>query len=213
MAISRQHRFIFIKINKTGGSSIQRSLETVVHDMDEKGHRILTDYDVPLDEFFKFSFVRNPWDKMVSFYAYHKKRGFDLLPRRRGDAPQGNISGSPGTGQAERSFREFLLEDLQTIRFRNSQGASSRQLRTSNQLDWLVDHQGRVAMDFIGRFESLQQDFDTVRRRLGFPSLQLRQVNASKHGHYTTYYDDETCRAVEQAFQKDISYFGYRFGD
>jgi hypothetical protein len=102
---------------------------------------------------------------------------------------------------------------MHAINYSNQNGVSSQALRTSNQIDWLTNAEGRIAMDFVGRFERLQLDFDIACQRLGFPTMQLLVVNRSHHKHYTTYYDGDTYQAVKQAFEKDIGYFGYRFGD
>lgn len=213
MAISLHHRFIYVKINKTGGTAIQRRLAALAPDLAEKGHLVLSDHRVELDGFYKFSFVRNPWDKMVSFYAYHRKRGFDLLPQEQSKGAGRWLPALWRAKRTEPSFRDFMLVHLPWLQFRNTCGGSSTGLRTGNQLDWLTDGEGRVAMDFIGRFETLQRDFDTVCTRMGFPVQRLSVVNPSAHGRYTTYYDEETKYAVAQAFAKDIEYFGYRFGD
>ena len=212
MAISRSKQFIFIKLNKTGGTSVQQQLATVLPDLERDGHRLLSDYDVDLDHYFKFAFVRNPWDKMVSFYSYHAGRGFDLLPPKRSGL---FASLSRFVGARERpSFRAFILEDMQRIQFTKQKGKSSRLMRTSNQLDWLSDAEGQIRMDFIGRFESLQDDFAHVCSELGLPPMQLSHINRSQRARdYRRYYDDDTYRAVTNAFKKDIDYFGYHFGE
>ncbi|ELS03908.1 Sulfotransferase family [Xenococcus sp. PCC 7305] len=194
MPISYRNKFIFIKINKTAGTSIQSCINESVEDLQETGHRILRDYKVNYQDFFKFTFVRNPWDKMVSFYHFHRYRRFDLLPSNK-----------------KPSFKEFITTEMHNLEFTKHQGKSSRSFRMSNQLDWISDHNGKIAIDFIGRYETLQSDFELVCDALQIPRKILPHKVKSRHKSYREYYDAQTQEIVCQRFRKDIEYFKYEF--
>jgi hypothetical protein len=66
-------------------------------------------------------------------------------------------------------------------------------------------------MDYIIRFEYLQEDFNFVCGKIGLPRLNLPHRNKRKHKHYSEYYDDEMVRAVQNLYAQDIYHFGYKF--
>ena len=200
--IVHKHKCIFIHINKCAGVAISRFLGMRASHVDAKGYK--RRYPQFFSKYFKFTFVRNPWDKMVSFYHYHIRRGWDL----NWDWNQAN---APCFSDFLRITSQYDIAKQRRI-FKNT-GRSTSHMRMSNQLDWLVDKNGSLLIDFIGRFENLQEDFSIVCDKIGIPHQELTQRNKSKHKHYTEYYDDETRQIVAERYAKDIAILGYRFGD
>ncbi len=191
--ISHSYRCIFVKVPKTAGTSIGRALgcEHV-----GKPHRDIIQIRDALaadparadcfDTYFKFGFVRNPWDRVVSLFC-RKERGRELAP----------------AGWDE--FVEWI---------ENASDTCIHPSTHRNQLDWFLDERGRIAVDFIGRFENLDADFATICDRLGLPAPTLphEKRNPAGRKHYTEYYTPAQRDLIAEKFRVDIEHFGYKFG-
>ncbi len=192
--ISDAHKFIFVHLNKTGGTSIEKMFEP---DADQKDVRYKhadvayyrKKFPKQFRDYFKFAFVRNPWDWLVSRYHWSRDRQklFDY------------------------SFDEMLRRLEQRIPLAaDAPWLEKEALRPQfDRLAW----RGAIAVDFVGRFEHLQRDFDVVSERLRIAPRELPHVFATQHTRYVDYYDDTTRALVAQHYAPDIEAFGYRFGD
>lgn len=140
-----------------------------------------------IDGYFKFSFVRNPFDRAISIYKY-------VLQQESAKCRE-NFTLS-------KTFKDFVKTNLASNPNNNKEDI------------WFSDQYTQVqGCDFIGRFESLQADFDLICNKLGIKRKPLPQKNTTKHKHYTEYYDDETLEIVSKKYSADIKRFGYKFGD
>jgi len=198
--ISHTHKFIFVHINKTGGTSIEVLLKKYSNKF--KKHQSIIDLnkEASSNDYFKFTFVRNSWDRFLSLYKYRIKTNQTKL------------------GSNPIPFKEWAKHIYdKNPKYYNTRhdpigNNKLRLLMLSDQLDWITDAKGSVNMDFIGRFENFQEDFNIVCDKIGIPHSQLPHVNKTEHKHYTEYYDEETRQIVAEKFAKDIEYFGYEFG-
>ncbi len=181
--------FIFIHINKTGGTSIGKAIGLPV-----KSHLTAREIISKLgpqrwEEAYKFTFVRNPWDKVVSHYEYRRKKNKTQIATRR------------------INFSDWVKmtygEDKNPYFYNNAKSFQS-------QVEWLKDKNGNIRLDFIGKFESISEDFDHIKLALGV-NAYLPHLNASRRSDYRSYYDDTTRAIIQHWFQDDIDIFGYRF--
>jgi chondroitin 4-sulfotransferase 11 len=187
--VLHDYKLIFIHIPKNAGVSIYEVFEVPQND---QGHKKIDEYDIEnVDEYFKFCFVRNPWDRFVSTYSYFKKGGRG----RPGDIKDSEVVNS------YENFNDFV-NNIQELK------ESFNDRHFYNQSYWLDD-----SLDFIGRFESLQEDFNTVCDMIDIPHTQLPHKNKSKHKHYTEYYDEESKQIVADIYANDIECFDYKFGE
>jgi hypothetical protein len=184
------HKFIFVHIPKTAGRSIEKYLLNFDSIRERQPHHSITEYIKRVRNFnsmFKFSFVRNPFERLLSEYFYIRKM--------KGCKCKSSFDSEYNT------FKKFVISNaMEKCSFENH---SSLQIEMANP----------KYMNFIGRFENLQEDFNTVCDKIGIPHQELQHKNKTKHKHYTEYYDDETRSIVAEKYAKDIEYFGYEFGE
>lgn len=216
MFLSYKHKFLFVHIAKTGGTSIRAALMPL---------RLKDPYYVPLavcsrlsslfnhrlgckfprhskviaayemlpreffNELFKFAFVRNPWDLQVSSF-HHIKRERPHLMNGIDD------------------FETFLRWKLDPKRSYQYHIDTSIELQS----DYLIDLHGKTLVDFIGRYERLEEDFQEVCSRVGLTNIELPHKRKAKdRKSYREYYNPFTQQLVAEHFKQDIEMFGYEF--
>jgi hypothetical protein len=226
--ICRDHNCLYVHIPKTGGQSIEQFFMDLLNldwDKDREAlllqgnedpacgteklaHLSASEYvdcshlsEKEFSGLFRFSFVRNPWSRILSEYRYR-----NYLHHL--------------------SFRDFVLNKLP------KPGWDDKYRHVMPQYDMLHNQQGDLLVDFVGRFETLQTDFDQVCEQLGIPNSLLPHRNRSdkksrglkrkirnylymngenRYQGMADFYDDETRAAVARYYAKDIETFGYRF--
>jgi len=215
--INHEHKFIYTKIRKTGSETIQSVLLNLCKESTEhSGHyHLLDDINDKTKDYFKFTFVRNPWDRLVSSYFFTRSRGDDDGINR--DAYRGSdfneFVRAEGPPYTKDEYRKFFLPTDWCSHSPNLQRILNELHPFENQIDWISDRNGKVLTDFIGKLENLQEDFNIVCDKIGIPKQELPHENKGKHKHYTEYYDDETKQIVAEKYAKDIECFGYKYGE
>ncbi len=187
-------RCIFVHIPKNAGVSVCQALFGCL----AGGHLTARTYRVIFgperyDSYYKFTFVRNPWDRLVSSYTFLKHGGYN----------DQDASWSREHLSAHRDFRSFVRNSLTPEMIYAKQ-------HFIPQWEYVVDRRGKNAMDFLGRFEALEADVNHVAQRLGV-NMNLPRTNTSPRGDYRTYYDDPCAEIVARLYARDIEMFGYKF--
>ena len=211
MLISDQPPFLFIHVDKAAGTSIQAALRPYAKARTRSRLRkrlvmlggmnrlLKTDHLLEFPEhvtaevvqkclppetyarLFKFAFVRNPWDRMVSKYAHLLRK--EQHPRHE-------------RVKAMRDFTEFLEWELDRAE--------------ALQSAYVCDATGKFIVDFVGYFEKLPEHFTRVCEHLNIqPKLENR--NTSEHKDYRTYFTPATRDLVARHFRRDIELFDYEF--
>ena len=165
------------------------------------------------NEYFKFTVVRNPWDLLVS-YLYFK---FGPLYWRdvwwRGRRPFEFLLNLPRAFRLHRLRSEFRRgrrkESVEAI-------LRERLFGPVEQIPQFYFSRGELYADRVIRFENLQQDYDEVCKRLGFPPRFLPRINTRQRPgstDYRDYYTEYSREHVADLCRALTSEFGYRFDD
>lgn len=185
-----ERKCVFIHVPKTAGSSVSNALGII-------GLSHLSINWFP-ESYFSFCFVRNPWDRVVSAFSYLSQGGSNLL-----DKFNSMIYLSKYQGQFERFVKGELGEN---------DSAVFHQMHFRPQYKYVCDKDGKIAVDFVGKYENLEEDFGKIHEELGFSVKNgLPRLNQSEHGHYKDYYTERTKEIVGNAYKKDIELFDYGF--
>lgn len=208
MLISDSHEFIFVRVRKTASSSMSSQLQPYVlprpgstwsrfksraHiEQDYHKYRFRAHAEIgtaqrlfppeQFDRYFKFAIVRNPWDRLVSEYKYIQKT--QSHGRHRKVKKLG-------------SFERFV--DMQIPR------------RDAYQLNQLCGRDGEYLMDFVGKLESLDEDWKNICERIGIPYVELPRKNVSVHRPYSDYYTPALRDRVAKHWSREIERFAYTF--
>jgi chondroitin 4-sulfotransferase 11 len=222
MMINHKDKFIFVKLSKSASSTITNIFKDFYLDcyFEKTGHHHILDLlNKDNQSYFKFTTVRNPYDRLVSRYFYAKSMPWIHNEGERISKYQ----------FANLSFKEFVLGGADRTPMKtdwlnvdidenvNSRPHLKKLLDRvgffDNQIEWIQSGDGKVLVDSVIKVENIQEDFNGVCDKIGIPHQKLSRTNKSKHKHYTEYYDDETKQIVAKKYAKDIEYFNYEFGE
>lgn len=239
MIVSHSRKFVFVHIHKTAGESISTALVPYLSGRDlllgttlrgefanawySRRHRLQKHSGVrrarafvgeeAWGEYFKFSFVRDPFDRLRSLYFYFEK----MLARRRETHPRNALLWLPGT-----DFRdplkwpgmEAFLETDDFSGFLRHPAFSPAIMGARPQSVLLTDENGTLDVDFVGKFETLAADFADLAARLGLEGASLGHRNASRNRTTTSARTPDPAEAADRAlvaelYARDYALFGY----
>ena len=224
MIIAHHQKFIFIPIQKTGSTSIRKVLNekyncingstdncSLIYNHtsacrlklyfeEQKQYRFSNQDHWNWKEYFKFTFVRNPYARLVSQYNYFCK-----------------IGSNPQTNKLGYTYMDDyynLCIEINKKSFKNF--VQNNQNNFDVPYSWFCLDE----FDFIGKNENMQTDFDKVIEFVNkncaksfTKKISIPHYNKSTKKHYSSYYDDETKKIAEEIYGEDIERFNYKFGE
>jgi hypothetical protein len=197
MVVDDTYKHIFVAIARTGSTTIKDYFKTDLDALPPLYHAPIKDiltWHPEKQSYFKWAYVRNPWDRLVSAY-------YEFMDI-------GHSSWASEIGQYH-TFEDFVLN------FPNLE--ISHDIHFIPQSD-CVSVNGVIVMDCICRFENYQEDFNTVCQKVGMEPVHLgrwRQTAGSiRESNYIEHYtSQEMIDIVRQFYIKDVDNFGYAFGE
>jgi len=190
-----KRKCIFVHIPKCAGISVSQSL--FGHCVP---HSTITDYQIMFGseifkKYFKFTIVRNPWDRFVSAYFFLKAGGFDETDKKL-------FSGVTNKFDTVEKFARFIYHNrpyMQWIHF-------------LPQTRWLKTPSGKIPFDYIGRIEDMESSLRFICKNIGADYKQPKKQNASSRNRdFRKYYTPETKDMIGELYKEDIDLLGYSF--
>jgi hypothetical protein len=210
--VSHSNKFIFFAVPKTATHSVRLVLQNYLSSDDwqqqalfrdsgsspqtlpietiarvQHGHITAQQIQPELDsqvwrDYLKFGFVRNPYDRFISVCFF-----------------------------LNRQNAEFSDNSLAWMKSALSHPRFQQRVLVRPQIEQLVDSTGEIALDIIGRYESLQASLDEILQILNLNRISLEVKNSSKHDHYREHYDDELREMVSTFYTEDLRRFNYHY--
>jgi hypothetical protein len=221
MIVSHKNKFIYFHIPKTGGSSFAWNFKNYINypqsnkNIGRKpGWQRIVHYDLKqhssyLDnlkfcknhsDYFKFAFVRNPWDLTFSWFLARNRQSSHRITKK--------------------DFNLFLFDYVQRYSpvfspFKFLKKYTNKGFRALNktQLSYISDSNGIIQIDYIARLEKYDEEIKYLKKKLGIILKNNEKVNVAnfKKLDYRKFYDDEGAKLIRDLFEDDINAFNYCF--
>ena len=199
--ISYDNKYIFIRVPRTASRAIHEILDCpfMTH------HQIGEFRTYPnFNDYYKFCFVRNPWDRLVS--AFHYLLAGGLLD---------------GGNRNDLIRKQYLIDSVDgdfDLFVKTHFSGTMDEIKKKCPLDpvhfypqnYWVCLGDSVEVDFVGKYENLLEDWKIISKKIN-NNNPLEKINTSKHAPYKEYYTKKSARIIGEFYSKDIELFDYAF--
>ncbi len=187
------YKCFFVHVPKAAGVSINKTLFGNL----AGGHYMLKDYQnmyapSTFNKYFKFTIVRNPYDRLYSAYTFLKQGGFNEADETWTKENLAHIH----------SYEQFVKEWLtqETCYLKN---------HFTPQFEYLINKEGEIGVDFMGKLETIDKDFLTICAKIGVKS---ELMHANKTGQRESVkLDSEMKNLIQKVYAKDFELLNYSY--
>lgn len=219
MIISHRHKFIFIHIPKSAGTSVFLSLANSINAINKDAECTCSTDDHIL--------VKHPDDSVYGnskscddFNLHQHSKLFDIenLFKRKGwninDYFKFAFVRNPWARAVSYWTYQFADQNFEDF-CKNSDDTQYHYIKkdTNKVLNKYGEYyyENEIGIDFVGKVENLSEDLKVVCNRIGIPEPEIYHQNKTDHKHYTEYYNEKTQEIIAKNYESDISKFGYTF--
>lgn len=192
MPVCHKRKIAFIHIPKTGGQSIIRMFDFETDISHFYGHFSLNQLEnkINLKDFFKFSFVRNPFERLLSDFSFRPKNGpfFQTI-------------------KLKKYTFDCFVHKLYEYQLINLTHFDTEKANLNPQYTFFENEN---KLDFLGRFENFTNDLQSLLQRYNIKK-PLCHANKTNHTNYKNYYTLSTKKIVESMYEEDLNKFNYQF--
>jgi len=222
MRLSWTHKFVYISIHKTASSTVRELLDPYSDITSCGDKQTICYHHIPAkkmkyyfdereraeegsanwNEFFKFTTVRNPWDRKLSTFSYLKRKAQEFKKVDLGLDPSWFVEKTLRIDEECDNFKDYLKKYCKPNKKRN------------RQVDWVLDKNGNNMLDYVVKVENLKHDLKYAFKQIGLPEPNLVHANKSEHRPYTETYDEQwMIDKIAERYKDDIKHFDYEFGN
>jgi len=205
----------FIHIPKTGGMSCLHFFsyyKLITHSTIKEDSEVLKKEGKNISDIFSFSIIRNPWDRMVSNYFFHRNREHNDV-RLHKKIKESELSKWITDHKKENYFWKSVSFKDWLKYFDESKNLESvsiyDEIIKKNYIDYIgID--GKIAVDYIINLHNISNEILPI-KEFAMKKVEYPHTNKSEHKDYREYYDDESIEIVEKFYKKDIEAFNFKF--
>jgi hypothetical protein len=203
--VLHRYKVVYFTIPKVASSSLKKVCRELLSENEENNYSVHK-FSFPFatkdeiyenyQDYFKFAFVRDPWDRLVSCYfnKIHSKNEGVANTLKRYHKFWGGMT-----------FEDFV-KNVCEIEDRDANNHFKPQHL------FLTDNKERWLPDFVGKLENIDKNLQYIHQKTGIPEFNLHKSNKNNdRSNYHNYYDQELREIVEKKYKKDIELFGYHF--